>query len=137
MHGVDFPKDFGPDILQEPGKELNDMKSEEYEFYLNELEEQKRQIWNEYQRIILVAVVSLGDKFNNPNSSRVKTLHVKGGYLLPLIEEGHPFSMSTSPEGTTRFADAVMLLIAKWAVKTRISNNLSSRVSKVHWKVDN
>ena len=32
------------------------------------------------------AVVSLGAKFNNRGSPRDKTLHVKGGYLLPLIE---------------------------------------------------
>ena len=32
------------------------------------------------------AVVSLGAKFNNRDSPRDKTLHVKGGYLLPLLE---------------------------------------------------
>ena len=45
---VDFPEDFGPDIVQEPGKELNDMNSEEYEFYRKKLEEQKRRIRNGY-----------------------------------------------------------------------------------------
>ena len=45
---VDFPEDSGPEIVQEPGKELRDMKSEEYEFYRKELEEQKRQIRNGY-----------------------------------------------------------------------------------------
>ena len=32
------------------------------------------------------AVVSLGTKLNNRDSPRDKTLHVKGGYLLPLTE---------------------------------------------------
>ena len=41
---VDFLEDFGSEIVQEPG-------SEEYEFYRKELEEQKRQIRNGYQRI--------------------------------------------------------------------------------------
>ena len=72
---VGFPEDFCPEIVKEPGKELKDMNSEEHEFYQKEL------------------VVSLGAKFNNRDSPRDKTLHVKGGYLLPLIEEGHPFSM--------------------------------------------
>ena len=27
---VDFPEDFGPEIVQEPGKELQHMNSEEY-----------------------------------------------------------------------------------------------------------
>ena len=72
---VGFPEDFCPEIVKESGKELKDMNSEEYEFYQEEL------------------VVALGDKFNNRDSPRDKTLHVKGGYLLPLIEEGHPFSM--------------------------------------------
>ena len=27
---VDFPEDFGPEIVQEPGKELQDMNSEDY-----------------------------------------------------------------------------------------------------------
>ena len=53
---ADFPEDFGHDIVQEPGKELRDMNSEEYEFYRKELEEQKRQIRNGYQRIILVVL---------------------------------------------------------------------------------
>ena len=48
---VDFPEDFGPEIVHEPGKELQDMNNEEYEFYRNELEEQQRQIQNSYQRI--------------------------------------------------------------------------------------
>ena len=29
----DFPEDFGPEIVLEPGKELQDVNSEEYEFY--------------------------------------------------------------------------------------------------------
>ena len=41
---VDFPKDFGPAVVQEQGKELKDMNSKEYEFYRKELEEQKRHI---------------------------------------------------------------------------------------------
>ena len=45
---VNFPEDFGPDIVQEPRKELKDMNSEEYEFYRKELEEQNRQIRNGY-----------------------------------------------------------------------------------------
>ena len=53
---VDFPEDFGPDIVQEPGKQLKVMHSEDYEFYRKELEEQKRQFRNGYQRIILVAL---------------------------------------------------------------------------------
>ena len=53
---VDFPEDFSPDIIQEPGKELKDMNSQEYEFYRKELKEQKRQIRNGYQRIILVVL---------------------------------------------------------------------------------
>ena len=48
---VDFPEDFGPEIIHAPGKELQDMNSEECEFYRKELEEQKRQIQNGYQRI--------------------------------------------------------------------------------------
>ena len=44
------------------------MNSEEYEFHRKEL------------------VVSLGARFNNRETPRDKTLHVKGGYLLPLIE---------------------------------------------------
>ena len=65
---VDFPEDFCPEIVQEPGKELKDMNSEEYEFYRKEL------------------VVSLGAKFNNRDSPRDKSLHVTEGYLLPLIQ---------------------------------------------------
>jgi len=53
---TDFPEDFGPDIVLEPGKEHMAMNSEEYEFYREELEEQKRQIPNGYQRIILVVL---------------------------------------------------------------------------------
>ena len=30
---LDFPEDFGHDIVEEPGKELTDINSEEYEFY--------------------------------------------------------------------------------------------------------
>ena len=37
-------------------REYKGMNSEEYEFYREELEEQKRQIRNGYQRIILVAL---------------------------------------------------------------------------------
>ncbi|XP_068754338.1 uncharacterized protein [Montipora capricornis] len=48
---VDFPEDSDPEIVQEPRKELRDMKSEECEFYRKELEEQERQIRNGYQRI--------------------------------------------------------------------------------------
>ena len=44
---VDFSEDFGPQIVQERGKELQDMNSKEYEFY-QELEEQTRQIQNGY-----------------------------------------------------------------------------------------
>lgn len=43
---VDFPEDFFPEIVQEPGKELKDMNSEEYECYRRQL------------------VVSLDAKFN-------------------------------------------------------------------------
>ena len=35
---MDFPEEFGPDFAQEPGKELKDMNSEEYEFCRKELE---------------------------------------------------------------------------------------------------
>ena len=45
---VDFPEDFGPEIVQELRKELQDMNSEEYEFYREELEEQRKQIQNGY-----------------------------------------------------------------------------------------
>ena len=73
------------------------MNSEEYEFYRKKLEEQQRRIRNSYQRIkeksvwlfctnSNSAVVSLSAKFNNRNSPRDKTLHVKGGYLLPILE---------------------------------------------------
>ena len=55
-------------VVVEPGKELKDMKSEEYEFYRKEL------------------VIFLGAKFNNRDSPMDETLHVKGGYILPLIE---------------------------------------------------
>ena len=44
----------GPDTVLEPRKEHKDMNSDEYEFYQEELEEQKRQIRNGYQRTILV-----------------------------------------------------------------------------------
>ena len=30
---VDFPEDFCPEIVQEPGKELKDMNCKEYEFH--------------------------------------------------------------------------------------------------------
>ena len=39
-----------------PGKELKDMNCEKYKFYRKELEEQKRQIRNGYQRLILVVL---------------------------------------------------------------------------------
>ena len=45
---VAFPEDFGPEIVQELRKELQDMNSEEYEFYREELEEQRKQIQNGY-----------------------------------------------------------------------------------------
>ena len=45
---VDFPEDFGPEIVQKLRKELQDMNSEEYEFYREELEEQREQIQNGY-----------------------------------------------------------------------------------------
>lgn len=48
-----------------------------------------------------------------------------------------PEKLILNSKGTTPFADAVMLLIGKWVVKTHISNNLSSRVANVHWKADN
>ena len=48
---VDFPEDFGPAVVQEQGKELKDMNSNEHEFYRKELEVQKRHIRNGYQRI--------------------------------------------------------------------------------------
>ena len=35
---MDFPEDFGPGFAQEPGKELKDMNSEEYEFCRKEPE---------------------------------------------------------------------------------------------------
>ena len=63
---VDCLKYFCPEIVQEPGKVLKDMSSEEYEFYWKEL------------------VVSLGAKFNNHDSPRDKTLHVKGAIFFPL-----------------------------------------------------
>ena len=65
---VNFPEDFCPETTQQPEKELKDINSQEYEFYRKEL------------------VVSLGAKFNNRDSPWDKTLHVKGGYLLPLRE---------------------------------------------------
>ena len=67
---VDFAKDFGPDIVQEPGKELKDMNCAKYKFYRKELQEQKRQIRNCYKRLILVilylAIVQLSP--SAPNS---------------------------------------------------------------------
>ena len=64
-----FPKIFALKLVRSREKNLNkDMSNEEHEFYRKEL------------------VVSLGVKFNNRDSPRDKTLHVKGGYLLPLIE---------------------------------------------------
>ena len=63
---VDFPEDFCPEIVQEPGKELKNMNSEECEFYRKEL------------------VVSLGAKFNNRDSPRDKALHVKEGLSVTL-----------------------------------------------------
>lgn len=68
---ADFAEDFGPDIVLEPGKERKDMNSEEYEFYREELaEEQKRQIPNGYQRIILVVLnlVTVQLSASAPNS---------------------------------------------------------------------
>ena len=62
---VEFP-DFCPEIVQKPGKELKDMNSEEHEFYGKEL------------------VVSLGANFNNRDSPRDKTLHVKEAIFCPL-----------------------------------------------------
>ena len=62
-----FPEGFGPDIVLEPGKEHKDMNSEEYEFYQEELEEQKRQIRNGYQRTIL-AVLNLATVQLSPSA---------------------------------------------------------------------
>ena len=39
---VDFPHDFGPESCHDPGKELKDMDSEEYESYRKRLEEEKQ-----------------------------------------------------------------------------------------------
>ena len=48
---VDFPHDFGPESSHDPGKELKDMDSEEYESYRKRLEEEKQKIKLGYQRI--------------------------------------------------------------------------------------
>ena len=48
---VDFPNDFGPESCHDPGKELKDMDSEEYESYRKRLEEEKQKIKLGYQRI--------------------------------------------------------------------------------------
>ena len=53
---ADFPEDFDPDIVLEPGNEHMAVNNEEYEFYQEELEEQKRQIRSGYQRTILVVL---------------------------------------------------------------------------------
>ena len=41
---IDFPHDFGPEYCYDPGKELKDMDSEEYESYRERLEEEKQKI---------------------------------------------------------------------------------------------
>ena len=38
---VGFPDNFGPEYVHEPGKELKDMGSEEYESYRKRIEEEK------------------------------------------------------------------------------------------------
>ena len=52
---ADFPEDFDPDIVLEPGNEHMAVNNEEYEFD-QELEEQKRQIRSGHQRTILVVL---------------------------------------------------------------------------------
>ena len=61
---VDFPEDFDPEIVQDPGKELV------CHFGCFVLSDR--------------AVVSLGAKFNNRDSPRDKTLHVRGAIFCPL-----------------------------------------------------
>ena len=48
---VDFPHDCGPESCHDPGKEIKDMDSEEYESYRKRLEEEKQKIKLGYQRI--------------------------------------------------------------------------------------
>lgn len=48
---VDSSHDFGPESCHDPGKELKDMDSEEYESYRKRLEEEKQKIKLGYQRI--------------------------------------------------------------------------------------
>ena len=48
---IDYAGDFGPESVLEPGGELKDMDSEEYESYRKKLEDQKRIIRLGYQRI--------------------------------------------------------------------------------------
>lgn len=64
-----------------PGKELKGMKSEEYEFYRKELEEQKKQIRNSFNfggvALGERAVVSLGAKFKNHDSPTANQHHYK------------------------------------------------------------
>ena len=77
---VDFPEDFCPGIVQGPGKELQDMNSEEYE---------NTSLVRHFGCFVLSdsTVVSIGAKFNDRDSPRDKTLHGKGAVidLLPLI----------------------------------------------------
>ena len=47
---VDFPHNFGPESCHDPGKELKDMDSKEYESYRKRLQE-KQKIKLRYQRI--------------------------------------------------------------------------------------
>lgn len=90
---VDFPHDFWPESCHNPGKELKDMDSDEYESYRKRLEEEKQKIKLGYQRIKNVRqdYHSIVNKGTRSGSGKV----VQDNYdLLSDIWGGSPSTMS-------------------------------------------
>ena len=48
---TDYPEDFGPESVSEPGKDIKNMDVSKYKEYRKELEAQKAKIRSGYQRI--------------------------------------------------------------------------------------
>ena len=48
---IDYPDDFGPESASEPGKDIKDIDTSEYEEYQKELEAQKAKMRNGSERI--------------------------------------------------------------------------------------
>ena len=96
---VGFPDNFRPEYVHEPGKELKDMGSEEYESYRKRIEEEKQKIKLGYQRVKEKAKSVRQDYRNavNKGTRSGSGKVVQDNYdLLTDIWGGSPSTMSLS-----------------------------------------